>query len=206
MPTTSPTATDFVWFRERFPELSDGYCFTFAEGLSPGEALRRIGAREEGRTLSGIGEVHDVSCEMWDEFETSRLLVAATKVDGWALLAESGGFVGNLQEKQRSLSDGTRVVTVFYNIGVAHHFCWVEDGRPRLEFEFPWEAEGRDAQELAETMREAGFVLDRDGKHGHELMTEAGFALAERLTGVRLTPELLESAHFTSGVVQDAVG
>ena len=50
-------------------------------------------------------------------------------------------------------------------------------------------------------MQAAGFDLTEDGDNT-ENCTTAALALAELLTGVRLTPELLEQATYTFGMVQ----
>ena len=42
--------------------------------------------------------------------------------------------------------------------------------------------------------------MNEDEGRGDELNTETAFALAERITGVRLTRELLETAEFTGGM------
>ena len=201
MTPTSATAADYLWFAERYPDLTDGYCFTLVEGLTPGEALRRAGAEETG-SLSGVAAICEVSYDTWDEYDGDRLFVAATTVgDGWVLLVEANGFLGNLPEQQRALSEGTRFVSHFSNIGTGERFHWIEDGRLRLRFEFPWEGEGSDAEAAAAVMRAAGFVPDEDDERSNRLRREAAFALAERLTGVRLTPELLETAEYTGGLV-----
>lgn len=45
-------------------------------------------------------------------------------------------------------------------------------------------------------MRQVGFDLRDDEDRDYELRTEAAFALAEHLTGVKLTQELLDSADY----------
>jgi len=50
-------------------------------------------------------------------------------------------------------------------------------------------------------MRLAGFDLRQDAEYNEEdVTTEAAFALAEQLTGVRLTPELLDESVYLCGV------
>ncbi|MEH0823749.1 MULTISPECIES: DUF6461 domain-containing protein [Micromonospora] len=50
-----------------------------------------------------------------------------------------------------------------------------------------------------EAMRQAGFDLSEDDDADFSVHTEAAFALAEHLTGVRLAPELLGSATYVCG-------
>jgi Family of unknown function (DUF6461) len=49
-------------------------------------------------------------------------------------------------------------------------------------------------------MREVGFDLREDGDNT-EHTTAAALALAESLTGVRVTPELLEQSIYACGIV-----
>jgi hypothetical protein len=81
-----------------------------------------------------------------------------------------------------------------------NHFFWVEDGTVKLHFEplFPARRNGTDPDGLVDVMHDIGFEFDGDADF--DLCTEASFALAEHLTHVRLTPELLEFATFTCGV------
>ncbi|MET8245219.1 DUF6461 domain-containing protein [Streptomyces sp. NPDC005202] len=50
-------------------------------------------------------------------------------------------------------------------------------------------------------MREAGFDLSEGADREFQQHTCAAFALAERVTGVRLTPRLLDSLEFVCGLV-----
>ena len=49
-------------------------------------------------------------------------------------------------------------------------------------------------------MRESGFDLSDAQDRDFELHTEASFALAERLTGVRLTEQTLREAQYVCGI------
>jgi Family of unknown function (DUF6461) len=82
-----------------------------------------------------------------------------------------------------------------------NRFYWIEDGDVRLYFEplDPAYREGSTPDALAEVMREVGFDLSEDGENVEHPM-EAAFALAEHLTGVRVTPEILEEATWLCGV------
>jgi hypothetical protein len=51
-------------------------------------------------------------------------------------------------------------------------------------------------------MRQSGFDLSDTADRSIEFHTEAAFALAERLTGVRLTAELLWEADLLVGKVR----
>ncbi|NUR96356.1 MAG: hypothetical protein HOV67_13985 [Kribbellaceae bacterium] len=74
----------------------------------------------------------------------------------------------------------------------------MEDGQLRVRFEplFPYHRDGSDPDSLVDVMRRVGFDLRDDEDRDYENHTEATFALAEHLTGVKLTREALESADY----------
>ncbi|MEU9111070.1 DUF6461 domain-containing protein [Streptomyces sp. NPDC048483] len=65
---------------------------------------------------------------------------------------------------------------------------------------FPDRWYGSAPDSLVEGMRIAGFDLSDGGDRGYEPPTEAAFALAAHLTGVRLTAEVLTCATFLCGM------
>nr|WP_308407871.1 DUF6461 domain-containing protein [Streptomyces somaliensis] len=98
------------------------------------------------------------------------------------------------------MSRGTELVAHFRNVTAVDHFSRYADGEPRLRFEplLPY-ARGRAVPDGAVAlMREVGFD-PRGDEAAPEAAAEAAFALAERLTGVRLTPGLLDRAEFLTG-------
>ncbi|WP_051709522.1 DUF6461 domain-containing protein [Streptomyces sp. NRRL S-350] len=206
---TAAHATDYTWFEKRYPVLGEAYCLTQVQGISAGELLRRFDALP-GREVTGLEAV----VEAWETFDDGedeeaaallgedddRLLVAVTEADGWALAVEVYGYLGSLHEVIPGLGDGTRLVSHFRNVNAVDHFNWWEHGTCRLRFEplFADQRDGSDADApgTVELMAACGFRLDGNR---YDLHTEAAFALAERLTEVRLTPERLEAATFRLG-------
>ncbi|MEV4804052.1 DUF6461 domain-containing protein [Nonomuraea sp. NPDC049421] len=93
-----------------------------------------------------------------------------------------------------------RLQSTTYGSTAVGCFHWVEDGEIRLSFDplFPSFRHGSAPDELVETMRRAGFDLGDDIDRG--IHDKAAFALAEHLTGVRLTPQLLEEATYLCGL------
>ncbi|MGF1428539.1 DUF6461 domain-containing protein [Kitasatospora sp. LaBMicrA B282] len=76
------------------------------------------------------------------------------------------------------------------------------DGEVRVHFEppFPDQRDGSRPDELLGAMVAAGFDLDPEASNvDHH--TAAAFALAEHVTGVRVTAELLDTAEFTHALV-----
>ncbi|WTW95344.1 DUF6461 domain-containing protein [Streptomycetaceae bacterium NBC_01309] len=198
---TSPTALDYVWFDEHYPDLAQAYCLTLVRGLTPEALLGRLGAAELCR-VSGVGGLYGPARAAWDVHHGDRLFAGVTAVGEWALMIEPNGYLGSLESVIQPLSQGTTVVSHFRNVNAVDHFYWFEDGELRLHFEplFSDQREGSDADSLMDEMRAAGFDLAEDGDL--ELNTEAAFALAERLTGVRVTRELFDTAEFTGGTAE----
>ncbi|QGN45545.1 hypothetical protein GKC29_00850 [Micromonospora sp. WMMC415] len=196
----STTASDYTWFSDRFPGLLEAYCLTLVKGLTPTGLLDRLGAREECR-VTGAENLIEPAYEAWEEHQADRLFVGATAFGDWALAVEPNGYLGTLDEVIVPLSKGTRLVSHFRNVNAVDHFFWLDDGDLRLHFEplFPAGRDGSDPDGLVDVMRQVGFDLSEDDDASYELHTEAAFALAEHLTGVRLTPELLQSATFVCG-------
>ncbi|WP_329179657.1 DUF6461 domain-containing protein [Streptomyces decoyicus] len=195
------TAADYAWLDEDLPGLTEAYCLTLVRGLTPEEVLRRIGARGELR-ITGVEELAAPAYDAWDEYDGERMFVGVTSVGDWALMMEYNGYLGVTDEVSVPLSRGTRLVSHFRNVNALDHFDWIEDGDIRVTFEplFANQRHGSAPDSLVEEMRGAGFDLGDSGDRSYELHTEAAFALAERLTGVRLSTEVLSSATFLCGM------
>ncbi|MEV5320585.1 DUF6461 domain-containing protein [Streptomyces sp. NPDC052687] len=192
------TAADYTWLEERYADLMEAYCVTLVRGLTAEELLKELRAEPAGRA-TGVAALAEPSYAVQTPY---RMYVGATTVGDWALMLEYNGYLGIRDEAMLPLSRGRTVVSHFRNVNAVDHFNWYEDGTLRLHFEplFAYHRDGSHPDELLTEMRESGFDLseadDRDTDHH----TEAAFALAHRVTGIRLTPELFETAEFTCGV------
>jgi hypothetical protein len=195
--TGTTTAADYAWLEEQYEDLLEAYCVTLVRGLTPEQLLRQLGAEPRGR-ITGVDGLHEPS---FDVSGHDRLFVGATALADWSLMVEVNGYLGVTDEAMLPVSRGRRVVSHFRNVNAVDHFCWFEDGEVRLHFEplFPYHRDGTRPDELLTEMQESGFSLD-EGDQDFEDHTEAAFALAHRLTGIRLTPELFASAEFTCGI------
>ncbi|MFD0883996.1 DUF6461 domain-containing protein [Streptosporangium algeriense] len=147
----------------------EAFCATHVRGLTPHEALARLGI-----------EVFDGDDE---EGEIDEGLICAYEAEGGTILGEWNGFAGTLEEVLRPLSAGTVVASVFVNVNRVAGFDHYADGREILSFDplFPYEGDDRTAF-LADRI-ELGLV---HGKATGGLA--AARSLAERITGVRPTP------------------
>jgi hypothetical protein len=202
--TDTSTAADYAWLEEQYPHLLEAYCVTLVRGLSPDALLKALGA-EPGERLTGVAELNGPA---YDEWESDELFVGITSVGDWSLMVEYNGFLGVGIETMLPVSRGRTVVSHYRNINAVDHFYWHEDGVTRLHFEplFPHHRDGSHPDELLADIRESGFDLSTEDDRSFDGHTEAAFALAERITGVRLTPELFASAEFVCGRVPEPPG
>ncbi|MET7734249.1 DUF6461 domain-containing protein [Streptomyces sp. NPDC005402] len=201
--TGMTTATDYAWLKERYQLLMEAYCLTLVRDITPEGLLGELGADGRGRIV-GVDGLGGPSYEFSGP---SRLFVGATAVADWTLMVEFNGYLGITDKAMLPVSRGRRVVSHFLNVNAVDRFCWYEDGDLRLHFEplFADARYGSRPDELLAEMRESGFDLaerDEDGDHDayYSILTGASFALAHRLTGIRLTPELFATAEFRCGV------
>ncbi|MGW0810449.1 DUF6461 domain-containing protein [Nonomuraea sp. NPDC002799] len=190
------TPDDFSWFSvERFPDLADAYCLTYVQGLTPAELVARLGAQAEDFTLLSLGELIDAAYAGPDR---DGMFLGATAVGDWVFMVEPNGLLGISDEIILPLSAGTRLVSHFLNIKGNEYFYWVEDGTVRFSFL----ADEGYAEEVPEELLE---TVERISSHygGAEPHDGPAFLLAERLTGITLTPQLLEESIYLSGAVPD---
>jgi hypothetical protein len=198
-------ASEYAWFHERPAGLSESYCLTLARDLRPAEFLERVGARPAPQ-LSRIDVLCELSMDLWRRHEGEELLIGVTTVSGdrgeWTLGVEYNGYLGITEEVIIPLSIETTIVSHYFSDGL-DRFYWVEDGDIRLNFN-PAKAayrEGSTPNAALDAMGKIGFELSEDGDNFDD-SSQAALALAEYLTGVRLTPDLLEEATYTCGIVR----
>ena len=193
-------AQDFTWFEEACPTLAVAYCLTLVRDLSPGEALTCFGVTSRRGTAS-LAELEEHAEQAWSEGE-DQMVVGATSVYGWTLLVEPNGYLGVTETLLRSASRGTVTISHFQNVNAVGLFTWAVDGDLRVSFDplFCEERYGSQPDALLAEMTEAGFDPHGDpDDEVAELTSEAAFALAANLSGVRLTPVTLNESIYTLG-------
>ncbi|MFE4821652.1 DUF6461 domain-containing protein [Streptomyces sp. NPDC056704] len=171
-----------------------------------------------GGGLGGKGRVRQ--CSPGEELRWSRLLWFSQRAreaapqqwvvtdcpvrSDWTLVLQFDGGVGMRPRFLEALSAAGRAVTHSSN-GGAHIdlFHWYEAGELRTSFEWPTDWYGSTPDELVPLMREIGFDLTEDGTGPSTDTKAAVLALAEPLTGVRLTEELLKDAEYHFGQVPE---
>ncbi|TMR96612.1 DUF6461 domain-containing protein [Nonomuraea basaltis] len=188
---------DYAWFScERFPDLADAYCFTYVRGLTPDELVVRLGAQTEDFALLTLGELVEAA---YSEPDRHGMFFGATAVGDWVFIVGPNGLLGIIEEIITPLSAGTRLVSHFLNIKGDEYFYWIEDGEIRFCFLSQDGFSEEVPDELVETMERIN-----SGNEPTDLHDGPAFLLAERLTGITLTPELLEESIYLSGAVPES--
>ncbi|MFE4828784.1 DUF6461 domain-containing protein [Streptomyces sp. NPDC056672] len=196
------TGADYAWFEDDFPDIAEAYCFTLVRDLSPAELMSRLGGRPEA-PLQGIAAAVDATFALYDLGEGDRQLVAMTNVGTWTLLIEPNGYLGVTEEQALPASAGTSWISHFTNVNGVGTFLWAEDQVLRLCFDpmFPEDRRGTEPDELLDVMRQIGFHLKAEDPET-DFAPQAAFALAEHLTGIAITPALLQDTTFTCATVR----
>ncbi|MFB7575391.1 DUF6461 domain-containing protein [Streptomyces sp. NPDC056165] len=210
---TSVTAHDYAWIRSsqffRYA-LEAGYTLTLVRGVAPGEVLRVMEAEPQG-TCTGVDALIERQEELFEatDYSYESFIAGAFTVPGeggdWTLVLHFDGGVAMQPRFLETLSAGGRAVVHSSNGGKPlHFFQWYEDGKLRTSFEWPTAREGSTPDALNSVMREVGFNLsDDEGDTGLYVKKASVLALAERLTGVRVTEGMLHDAECQLGHVLD---
>lgn len=211
---TSVTAQDYAWIRSSpvfRTALEGGYGLTLVRGVSPSDVLRAIGAEPQG-TCTGVDALIEQHMDQRDatDYRDDSFIAGAFTVPGtdgnWTLVLQFDGGVGMRPRFLEALSADGRAVAHSTNGGAPIDlFHWYEAGELRTSFEWPTGRYGSTPDDLVPVMREIGFDLteDEDGSGPSTDTKAAVLALAERLTGVRLTEELLKDAEYHLGLVPE---
>lgn len=193
------TAAKYTWFEDDFPELAEAYCITLVRDVPPADVLHRLGGRPE-QSVKGIQNLVHAAFAL-REAERDRHLVAMARVGGWTLLVEPNGYLGISEETALPVSAGTTWVSHYGNQGL-ELFLWAEDTTTRLFFEpgAPDVRQGTTPDALLEPMHHIGFQFWEEVSDTDEILSgPAAFALTEYVTGVQITPSILDETTFVCG-------
>ena len=205
VPPRTAVAADYRWFAgER--DFGKGFCFTWIKGLTPPQVLERLGATELERVswqqMVGSGD---------GEWGGDRYFFGVARIGDWSLMVEDNGTLGTVDERMAPLSLGGTVISHYRDGGDAGHgrLLVLADGVTALDFD-PVAADrlrGSRAAELRPVVDGAGFAYarrlrlagDADGYRAY--CVQAAFALTERLTGVPMTRDLLDTKTYLLSTV-----
>lgn len=193
----SPSASEYAWFEDN--ELRSMYCMTYIKGRTPSEFLARLGVTpypdQEG--LRGLSSAHWTDpLDMDDHWQ----FIGATQVLGrdgpWTLAVELNGWIGDSGTYMEAASAATRALSHYQSASGRTSFNWWEDGELRTTFEWPRKRRGSTPDDLVEAMQRVGFDLSSQDQ---ELGQPGKLALAEVLSGVRVTAEMLANSSYACG-------
>ncbi|MFB8354362.1 DUF6461 domain-containing protein [Streptomyces niveus] len=214
----SVTAHDYAWIRASplfRHAMESGYALTLIQGRTPREVLRAMEAepRGAGEGTAGLIEADDahraeVDYDYWDESYVAGAFSTPGENGDWTLVLGFDGGLGIAGACVKRLSKGGRVVAHSTNGGKPMQFFhWFEDGELRTAFENPSSRDGSTPDELVPLLREVGFPLTPEGEHDESApdvdRKAAVLAVAERLTGIRVTESLLQDATYELGLVPE---
>ncbi|MFG2129511.1 DUF6461 domain-containing protein [Streptomyces sp. NPDC048751] len=211
---TSVTAHDYAWIHTSplFRHARDiGYSMTLVRGVAPEEVLRVMETEPLG-TRPGADALVERQNALFEatDYQDDSFIAGAFTVPGeggdWTLVLLFDGGAGMRPHCLAALSAGGRAVMHSSNGGKPMDwFHWYEDGELRTTFEWPTVRDGSDPDALVTVMREVGFDLsdDEDDTDAAVDRKTAVLALAERLTGVRVTEHLLHDAEYRLGQVPE---
>jgi hypothetical protein len=152
--------------------------------------LLRLGGTELERVrwpqLVGSGDGQQAGAEL--------AFFGVARIGDWSLIVEDNGRLGTTDAVVRPLSAGTTVVSLFRGPDGHGRFLVLDDQRIGLDFDLvnSGRRAGSRVEELGPMVDAAGFRRPRAGGAA----VAAGFALAERLTAVPLTHELLAARTY----------
>ncbi|MFI5495008.1 DUF6461 domain-containing protein [Actinoplanes sp. NPDC051859] len=190
-------SAQYAWFAD--DDGSDSYCLTLVKDRAPAEVLTLLDG-DHLRTVPNMTAVWHETQEVGD----AGGVVAASTVANWTLLFEPFGYRGVIRDVAERLSTGTTLVSHLRTINLDTTFMWAEDGIVQAEFDLvaPENATGVRAGQLDDMLQRAGFEGPDGGEWGYDSnYLAAAMALADIITGVTLTAELLDDSAYLCATV-----
>jgi hypothetical protein len=204
-PALSVTAEDYSWWRQWRPAWAEAHCVTLVSDATVEDVIDSLHAHEVTRA-QGIDALYERVVEDWPgDYDPFAAKIGVADIGhGWVLVAEINGYAGVTEALVGPVSSGRTVVSHFGNVNAVHRFQWWRDGLLLVDFDpmFPMERYGSDPDALAEYIMGVGIRIDAEPEDiaGADL-SAAGFALAERITGVACTPDMFERSDFLMATV-----
>ncbi|MFI6797174.1 DUF6461 domain-containing protein [Streptosporangium canum] len=179
----------------------DHVTLTYVRGVSPADVVARFGG--DITTFAPMSVEKVARTQSWGSEGVT--LAAVASLGEWTLIVDNN-MVGFYDGMVESLSAGTRVVAHYLqDITGIYYFHWVEDGRTEVGFY------GEDGFVINEQMvmpdqMPATFapILARSDAQFPgmpEINVGPVFMWAEDLTGITMTPRLLEELTFVGGPI-----
>jgi hypothetical protein len=191
-------AEDYRWFGG-VRDFGEGFCFTWIRERTPQQVIKQSGGKE----LERIGWDQLVGSGDGQEVGADRYFYGVAHVAEWTLMIEDGGTFGTTDSQVGPLSRGTTLISHYRGKDGRGRLLVLDDQSVRLDFD-PMAADriaGSGAEDLRPVIDGAGFAAAQrlrtgDRNEYRAYCTEAAFALIERMTGVAMTKELLETLTY----------
>ncbi|QFY09190.1 hypothetical protein GBF35_23225 [Nonomuraea phyllanthi] len=209
MTTTDPLAP-FQWLNVSENEgggaLGVIFSMAFLRGLEPAEVVRRFSLGEHSGEEADFGILSERVYEFVEETHGGEGggHVGVLQAGEWCVAIEPFGWWVTDHAVVSRLSRGCEMLAVTrHDYAAEHSFEYAIDGTVVMGYRLrhPHERSGTDPDRLNDFMRELGMGLDEpvDDAAWHaawdanyETAVPRGFALAAKVTGVPLTPALLD--------------
>ncbi|MEV4077102.1 DUF6461 domain-containing protein [Nonomuraea fuscirosea] len=169
-----------------------GGCITYVRGLTPEQVILELGGRPEDFTSASFHDLYDTVPG------SSGASLGITSIGNWTVIVEMHTVLGLTSSVITRLSAGTRLVSHYcLDVKALDYFYWLEDG----DLRFCFIAQEGYMQPVPDDL--VPMMRDLDTRYPDSTDPHEGpmFLLAEHLTGVKLTPSLLEQATYLYGVV-----
>lgn len=206
------TYRDYLWLGKQYEFWTgNGYCATLIRNATPEQVLEALDAGPRRPTAYGLNDVglEDVNFEILKlvEFPKSQVIAVTAVGDGWTLMIQqNSGYVGIDAQLMAPIIAGHEVISHYTSVNADGRFIWWRDGREQISFDtlLPghdlldstrWEPDVY-AHIMNLINQVGGIEFDYDGTRTESHHVQGAFALAERLTGVRITHNILDEAPY----------
>jgi hypothetical protein len=166
-------------------DIREAVCISYVDGIDEAAMVRAFGGDPADTALRSAQEAGNELAGVHYDRIPPVLLVAP--LGEWLIGVEYNGFQGSRPEVLRGASAGGTAVSVYWNVNGTNRFTYATGGSTNVGFDMhrPEDRSGTAPDAIAAHLGDLPFGYDGDAY-------PAGLALAERLTGVRLTDALFD--------------
>ncbi len=215
------TYRDYLWFNDDEFEgwRATGHVVSLIRDATADGVLDALGAysrRTRGVGFEGFGK----RALEFERLGLAPMMSQAVQTvgvadigGGWVLLIQHNSeYLGVSDELFKPVIDNHEVISHFSNVNANSQFVWWRNGQRQISFEPMFATSVLDrarstptagSSTLFDLMSDVGgFELEETDEPRAEFFhLEASFALAERLTGIAVTKDLIETAEFIVALV-----
>lgn len=182
--TNSSEVESFGWIRKN--TIHEAACLTFVRAAEIAPVATAFGGvPEHARTLD-----FEEFCEEAFAHYEQYSMIGVRRLGDWLLVVEDNARQGTRQEVLRRVSEGTEVVSAFWNAHALTRFSRAVDGEVRTSFEalMPDCREGTRPDDLERVRAGLPWATTESGNAGANTV-ELMLALSARITGETLEPD-----------------